>query len=103
MDAMRRIFFMAWSETECPDGSSAPRPSVLAHAAKMDETMGESRGAMATTTPRSSPRSPSTMTKSPGLTWLGAAGDKMKHRWQRLNCTWKYGPSYGAMFVSASW
>jgi hypothetical protein len=73
--ATRRIFF-----SECTSGalpSAAPRPRVLAHAAKMDETMGESRGAMATTTPRSSPRSPSTMTKSPGLTVAGAAELRM--------------------------
>ena len=36
-------------------------------AAKIVEASGESRGAIDTTTPRSSPLSASTMTKSPGL------------------------------------
>ena len=68
--------------------SAAPLAIVDAQAAKIDVIIGESLGAIATTTPRSSPRSPSTITKSPGLTLPGAAGERMKQRWQRLNCTY---------------
>ena len=60
--------------------SAAPLAIVDAQAAKMDVIIGESLGAMATTTPKSSPRSPSTITKSPGLTLPGAAGERMKQR-----------------------
>ena len=57
------------------------------HAAKIVAASGESLGAIDTTTPRSSPRSPSTMTKSPGLMPCGADEDRIRQRWLRLNCT----------------
>ena len=41
-------------------------PMVEAQAVKIVVSMGESLGAIATTIPISSPRSPSTITKSPG-------------------------------------
>ena len=45
----------------------------------------ESLGAIETTTPKSSPLSASTMTKSPGFMPLGADDDRIKQRWLRLN------------------
>lgn len=45
----------------------------------------ESLGAIETTTPRSSPLSASTMTKSPGFIPWGADEDSIRQRWLRLN------------------
>jgi hypothetical protein len=50
------------------------------HAAKIVAARGESLGAMETTTPRSSPLSASTMTKSPGLMPRGAEEERIKQR-----------------------
>ena len=50
------------------------------HAAKIVAARGESLGAMETTTPRSSPLSASTITKSPGLMPGGAEEESIKQR-----------------------
>ena len=49
-------------------------------AAKIVAASGESLGAIETTTPRSSPLSASTMTKSPGLMPRGADEESMRQR-----------------------
>ena len=49
-------------------------------AANIVAASGESLGAIETTTPRSSPLSASTITKSPGLMPRGADEDSIRHR-----------------------
>lgn len=46
----------------------------------METERGDSDGAIATTTPKSSPRSASTMTNSPSLIGRGKSWSSLKHR-----------------------